>query len=129
MNISIRTEHHCLTTLKVGVSPPGSGAGQAPVPGVPANQGAVLTRAVTAQVCPHAEQVQLYFSLLGSRRMFPGPTAQPQGAGGGDGLSDDGPLRHGFPVNLRDSNMTQVQHQQQTKDHVGIFFFRIRPPG
>lgn len=92
------------------------------MPSVPANQGAVLTRAVTAQVWPHAEQVQLYFSRHRSRRVFPGPAAQPQGAGGGEGLSDDGPLRHGFPVNLRDSNMMQIQHQQHTKDHVGILF-------
>lgn len=94
--------------MKVGVSLPGSGAGQAPVLSVPANQGAVLARVVTAQVCPHAEQVELHSSRHRSRRAFSGPTAQPQGAGGGDGLSDDGPLRHGFPINLKDSNILQI---------------------
>lgn len=92
-----------LTALKPGVRLPGSGVGQAPGLRVPANQGAVLTRAVAAHVCPHAEQVELDCARFRSPgRGTPwGPAAQPQGAGGGHGLSDDGPRRRHSPVNLR----------------------------
>lgn len=90
-----------LTTLKVGVSLSGLGTGQAPELSVPAHHGAVLTLAVLFQVRPHAEQVQLHLAKRSSRRPVPRPAAQPQGAGGRNGLSDDRPLRHRLPINLK----------------------------
>lgn len=94
--------HVCLTsTLKVGVSLSGPGMGHAPVLSVPANHSAVLAVAMVAQVCPHAEHVQLHLPKRGLPGSVSGTAAQPQGAVGGDGLSDDPPLCHHFPINLK----------------------------
>lgn len=74
---------------------------QGPEPRVPANQSSVLTWTVPAQVRPHAKQVELHSPWDRAPGALGGPTAQPEGAGGGDGPSDDGLLRHQDPVHLR----------------------------
>ena len=94
----------CLTTHEVRVSLSGLRAGHAPELGVPADHSAVLAEPVVTHVPPHAEQVQLHLSENGSWGSVSGTAAQPQGAGGGDGPSDDRPLSHHIPINLKYRN-------------------------
>lgn len=90
-----------LTTQEVGVSLPGPQAGDPPVPSVPANHRAVLAEAVLAHVLPHPEQVELDPPCHGSAAPVLRTTAQPQGAGGGEGFGDDRPLCYDTPVHLK----------------------------
>lgn len=90
-----------LTTQKVGVSLSGSGTSHTPVVSVPANHRPVFTETMVTQVSPHAEQVQLHVPQRVSWGLVSGTAAQPHGAGRGDGLSDDCPLCHHFPINLK----------------------------
>lgn len=107
-----------LTTQKVRVSLSGTGTAHTPVPSVPTNHSAFLAEAVVTQVGPHPEQVQLHFSELCSQGPVSGTTAQPQGAGGGDGLSDDGPLGHHFTINLEHLHTPCVTHMAgKENDH------------